>query len=148
MPGRQARRRGAQMARQFVVQLDNHPGELTRLIKAFEAFRIEIAHVACVGSGPLECLFVTTTDDDAARRVIKGLGHPFIEGEPLMVEVPDRPGAFGDIADRLAQAGVTVTGVVKAGERPGFAEWAFCVDDVTTARQALGQHAEDLVGVN
>lgn len=147
MPGRQARRRGAQMARQFVVQLDSHPGELTRLIKSFEAFNVEIAHVACVGSGPLECLFVTTTDDDAARNVIRGLGHPFIEGEPLMVEIPDRPGAFADVADRLAQAGVSVTGLVKAGERPGYMEMAFCVDDVATARRALGQHAEDMVGV-
>jgi hypothetical protein len=135
------------MARQFVVQLDSHPGELARLIKSFEAFNVQIAHVACVGSGPLECLFVTTTDDDAARGVIKGLGHPFIEGEPLMVQIPDRPGAFAEVSDRLGAAGVRVTGLVKAGQRPGFVEMAFCVDDVAAAREALGQCAADLVGV-
>jgi hypothetical protein len=135
------------MARQFVVQLDNHPGELTRLIRSFEAFNVQIAHVACVGTGPLECLFVTTTDDDAARGVIAGLGHPFIEGEPLMVEVRDAPGAFAEVADRLASAGVRVTGLVKAGERPGFVEMAFCVDDIGRAREALGQGAQDLVGI-
>jgi hypothetical protein len=136
------------MARQFVFQLDNHPGELTRLIKSFEAFNVRIAHVACVGSGPLECLFVTTTDDDAARGVIVGLGHTFIEGEPLMVEVPDAPGAFAEVADRLAHAGVRVTGLVKAGERPGYVEMAFCVDDIAKAREALGQRAEDAVGIS
>jgi hypothetical protein len=135
------------MARQFVVQLDSRPGELARLIKSFEAFSVQIAHVACVGSGPLECLFVTTTDDDAARGVIKGLGHPFIEGEPLMVHIADRPGAFAAVSERLDAAGVHVTGLVKAGERPGFVEMAFCVDDIAAAREALGLCAADLVGV-
>jgi len=135
------------MARQFVVQLDNHPGELARLIKSFEAFNVQVAHVACVGSGPLECMFVTTTDDEAARGVIRGLGHAFIEGEPLLVEVPSPPGSFAEVSDRLAEAGVRVTGLVKAGERPGFIEFALCVDDPEKARAALGQHQEDGVGV-
>jgi hypothetical protein len=92
-------------------------------------------------------MFVTTTDDDAARKVIVGLGHPFIEGEPLMVEVPDEPGAFAGVSDKLAAAGVLVTGLVTAGQRPGFLELAFCVDDIDRARAALGQRAEHLVGV-
>jgi hypothetical protein len=136
------------MARQFVVQLDNHPGELTHLVKAFEARGVKIHHVACVGTGPLSCMFVTTTDDDAAREVLHGLGHEFIEGEPLMVEVPDRPGGFAEISEKLAAAGVHVTGIVQAGCRPGVNEVAFCVDDEPRARAALGLHPENLVGVS
>ncbi len=135
------------MARQFVVQIENHPGELTRLVKAFEARGVRIHHVACVGAGPLSCMFVTTTDDDAARGVLRGLGHDFVEGEPIVVEVADRPGAFAEVTAKLAAAGVHVTGIVQAGCRPGANEYAFCVDDEAKAREALGLHVEDLVGV-
>ncbi len=135
------------MARQFVVQIENHPGELTRLVRAFETRGVHIHHVACVGTGPLSCMFVTTTDDDAARDVLRGLGHEFVEGEPIMVEVPDRPGAFAEVTGKLAAAGVHVTGIVQAGCKPGANEIAFCVDDEAKAREALGLHVEDLVGV-
>lgn len=135
------------MVRQFVVQLDGRPGELARIVRSFEAFNVQLQHVSCVGSPPLECMFVTTTDDDAARGVIRGLGHPFVEGEPLLVEIPDRPDAFAALTDRLAAAGVRVTGVVRAGERSGAVEMVVCVDDAPAARAALGQKTEDLVGV-
>ena len=134
------------MARQFVVQLDNHPGELAHLVKVFTARGVAIHHVACVGTGPLQCMFVTTTDDDAARDVLHGLGHPFIEGEPIMVEIPDEAGALGEVSQRLAEAGVVVTGMIQAGRRPGLVEMAFCVDDEARAREALGLHPEDCVG--
>ncbi len=134
------------MARQFVVQLENHPGELAQLSRAFAQRGVQIHHAACAGTGPLQCMFVTFTDDDVARSVLKGLGHPFIEGEPVMVEIPDEPGALGDVSLKLAEAGVRVTGMIQAGRKPGLIEMAFCVDDETKAREALGLHAEDCVG--
>lgn len=134
------------MARQFVVQLENHPGEITQLVKAFAARGVQIHHVASAGAGPLQCMFVTTTDDDAAREVLRGIGHDFIEGEPVMVEIPDEPGSLGEVSQKLAEAGVLVTGFIQAGRRPGVIEMAFCVDDEAKAREALGLKVEDCVG--
>jgi hypothetical protein len=135
------------MARQFVVQLENNPGELTYIVRSFAKRGVKIHHVACVGTGRLQCMFLTTTDDDdAARDVLKGLGHEFIEGEPIMVEIPDDPGALAEVSGRLAEAGVQVTGVIQAGTKPGVTEWAFCVDDEAKAREALGLKIEDCVG--
>ena len=135
------------MARQFVVQLENNPGELTHIVRAFAARGVKIHHVACVGTGRLQCMFLTTTDDDdAARGVLRGLGHDFIEGEPIMVEIPDEPGALAEVSGKLAEAGVMVTGVIQAGTKPGVTEWALCVDDEAKAREALGLKSEDCVG--
>lgn len=135
------------MARQFVVQLENRPGELAHLARAFAARGINIQHVACVGAGPLACMFVTTDDDAGARKVLHGLGHDFIEGRPIMIEVEDRPGGLAEVSERLAAAGVNVTGVLPVGRRPGVVEMTFCVDDEEKAREALGLHQESLVGV-
>jgi hypothetical protein len=134
------------MARQFVVQLPNNPGELTHIVRTFAGRHVRINHVACVGTGTLQCMFLTTTDDDAARGVLRGLGHDFIEGEPIMVEAPDEPGALAEVSGRLAEAGVQVTGVIQAGTRPGVVEWALCVDDEPKAREALGLGVENCVG--
>ncbi len=135
------------MARQFVVQLENHPGELAHLARAFAARGINIHHVACVGSGPLACMFVTTDDDAGARKVLYGLGHEFIEGRPVMVDVDDRPGGLAEVSEKLAAAGVNVTGMLAVGRRPGVVQMTFCVDDEQKARDALGLRLEHNVGI-
>jgi len=135
------------MARQFVVQLDNRPGELAHLAHAFAARGIDLRHIACVGAGPLACMFVTTDDDEAARHVLHGLGRLFIEGDPILVEVEDRPGGLAGVTDRLAAAGVNITGMLTVGRRPGVLEVTFCVDDEPAAREALGMDAGTAVGV-
>jgi hypothetical protein len=125
------------MTRQFVVQLENHPGEIAHLARAFAARGIDIQHVACVGAGPLACMFVSTSDDDAARRVLHGLGLMYIEGEAIVVEVDDKPGGLAEVTEQLATAGVNITGVLQVGRRPGVVEMTFCVDDEEKARRAL-----------
>lgn len=135
------------MARQFVIQLENQPGELAHLAKAFAARGIDLQHIACVGAGPLACMFVTTSDDDAARHVLHGLGRLYIEGDPILVEVQDRPGGLAEVTEKLAAAGVNITGILTVGRRPGVVEMTVCVDDEVRAREALGIEADHLVGV-
>jgi hypothetical protein len=136
------------MARQFVIQLENHPGELAHLARAFAARGIDLHHVACVGAGPLSCMFVTTGDDDAARRVLVGMGREFIEGDPILVEVEDRPGGLADVSEKLAAAGINICGVLPVGRRGTILEMAFCVDDEAKAREVLGLDERSAVGVS
>ncbi len=135
------------MARQFVIQLQNHPGEIARVAHGFAARGIDLHHVACMGAGPLACMFLTTSDDDAAREVLHGLGRSYIEGEPILVEVEDRPGGLADVTGKLAAAGVNVTGMLPVDRRPGIVRMTLCVDDEPAARRALGVAAGELVGV-
>jgi hypothetical protein len=136
------------MTRQFVVQLENHPGELAHLSRALAARGVNIHHVSCAGAGALACMFVTTDDPSITRDVLHGLGHEFIEGEPVLVEVEDRPGGLADVTEQLATAGVNVTGVLCVGRRPGFVEITLCVDDDARAREVLGLDSSTLVGVS
>ena len=126
------------MARQFVIQLDNRVGELAHLARALAARSIDIRHVWCFGTGRLACAVIVPDDDDRMRQVLEGLGHEYIEGCPIVVDVDDRPGGLADVAERLAAAGVLITGTMCVGERPGIIEMAFTVDDEDRAREALG----------
>ena len=126
------------MARQFVIQLQNHPGELAHLTRALASRGIDIEHVSCVGAGPIACAFVIPNDHQAMREVLRGLGHAFIEGDAITVDVEDRPGGLAGVAERLAAAGVNILGTLTIGRRPGIVEMAFTVDDEPAARRALG----------
>lgn len=130
------------MRRQFVIELENRPGELAHLARALAARGIDIRQISCVGGGPLAHAFISTSDDTATRQVLHGLGHEFIEGSPVVVDVDDRPGGLADVTEKLARAGVNILGALAVGRRPGVVEMAFAVDDEAKARQALG--LEDL----
>lgn len=126
------------MARQFVIQLENRVGELAHLARALGARGVNIRHVSCFGTGRLGCAFVIPDDATGMRHVLEGLGYEYIEGSPIVVDVEDRPGGLADVAERLADAGVSISGTMCVGERPGIMEMAFTVDDEDRARQALG----------
>jgi hypothetical protein len=136
------------MARQFVVQLENKPGELAHLAHALEMRGIDIKHIGAVGAGDLGAAFITTSDDDATREVLHGLGHAYVEGAPLLVEVEDAPGGIADAADRLAGAGVNICGTLMVGHKPGKVDMIFCVDDEAKAHAALRDAEIENVGVN
>jgi hypothetical protein len=123
--------------RQFVVQLDNRPGELAHLARALGARGVNITHISCAGTGPVACAFVTTGDEDVTRQVLHGLGHDYLEGETVVVDVLDRPGGLADVAERLAVAGVNILGTMIVGRREGVVEMAFAVDDGDKARSVL-----------
>lgn len=126
------------MARQFVVQLENRPGELAHLTRALASSRIDIRNIASVTAGSLASAFIATSDDDATREVLRGLGHPFIEGDMIVADVADQPGGFADAAEKLAGAGVNILGALVVGRRPGIIEVAFAVDNEAAAQAALG----------
>jgi hypothetical protein len=131
------------MGRHFIIQLRNHPGELAHLARAMAARGIELHGVSCVGHGPLACMVTHTSDDQAAREVLHGLGHAYIEGEPVFVDVSDRAGGLAEVSERLAAAGVNITGILESGRRPGVIEMAFCVDDEHRAREAVADLERD-----
>lgn len=133
------------MQRQFVVQLDNRPGELAHLARALGARGVNITHISCAGTGSIACAFMTTAEDEQARAVLHGLGHEFIEGVTIVVDVMDRPGGLADVAERFAQAGVNILGTLCVGRREGVLEMAFAVDDGEKARAALVE--AELAGV-
>ncbi len=136
------------MPRQFVVQLPNHPGELAHITRALAARGVNIHHVSCAGAGPLACMYLSTDDDDLTRAVLRGIGQPFIEGEPLLVELEDRPGALAEVTTKLAASGVNITGALIVGRREGFVEMTFTVDDEERGHAALGQDHRAYVGVS
>ncbi len=126
------------MGRPFVIQLENRVGELAHLTRALAIRGVNIEHVVGTSAGDKMCARITTDDDALTREVLRSLDLPFVEGDALHVEVEDRPGGIAALTERLAAAGVNVTGILTVGRRHGMTHLAFTVDDEARAREALG----------
>ncbi len=126
------------MGEPFIIQLANRPGELGHLTRALAARGIDINYISGSGAGDLSCALLTTDDDEATNEVLRSMGVSFVTGSTLIVEVPDRPGALADLAEKLGAEGVNIEGYCIIGRRAGMAEIAFSVDDEPKARQVLG----------
>jgi hypothetical protein len=125
------------MPRQFVVQVDNKPGEMARLAEQMAAAGVDLRAIGGGGLGDYGHFIMTTADDDTARRVLEDGEWLFLEGESLLAEVDDRPGGMARIARELADAGVNVLGHLFIGRWSDRATFAFVVDDPEKARPIL-----------
>ena len=121
----------------FTVRLKNEPGALARLASKLGEHGIDIRSIGAGAVGSYGCAVLSTSNDDAAREVMRQARYQFVEGEALNVGVEDRPGALAKLTGRLAAAGVNITGLVVLGRYQGKAELAITVDSVETARRVL-----------
>jgi hypothetical protein len=125
------------MPRQFVVQVDNKPGEMARLAEQMAAAGVDLRAIGGGGLGEFGHFIMTTADDDGARKVLEDGEWTFLEGESLLAEVDDKPGGMARIARELADAGVNVLGHLFIGRWSDRATFAFVVDDPDKARPIL-----------
>lgn len=92
------------------VNLEDRPGALAKLGEALGQAGINLlggCGVSCGGEGAVHFL---VDDPAAARRALQGAGIS-VQGEQpvLLVSVADKPGGLGQVARKLAQAGVNIT---------------------------------------
>jgi hypothetical protein len=125
------------MPKQFVIQVDNKPGEMARLAEQLAARGVDLRAIGGGGLGEVGHFIMTTADDDGARSVLQDGGWTFLEGESLLAEVDDRPGGMARIARELSDAGVNVLGHLFIGRWSDRATFAFVVDDPDKARPIL-----------
>jgi hypothetical protein len=121
----------------YTVRLKNEPGALGQLASRLAEHGIDIRTLAAGAVGNYGCAVLSTSDDAAAREVLRRGRYRYTEGEILKIGVEDRPGALAQLATRLGGAGVNITGVVLLGRHQGKAELAITVDSIEAAQKAL-----------
>jgi hypothetical protein len=122
------------MATDLTIEVEDRPGELAKLGEAMGQAGVNIEGI----SGDAQAakrLHVLVEDEAAARRALEEAGISIVGGrEVLVVEVEDRPGTMGEVARKLADAGVNVD---LAYATFGRCALAVGVDDPEKAKAAL-----------
>ena len=123
----------------LTVSLEDRPGTLADLGEALGKAGINIEGMCAVASEGRSIIHLLVTDANAARAALEGAGIK-VEGEaePLISELAsdqvDRPGAIGQMARAMADAGVNIQVVYLATKNRAVA----VTSDTAKARQALG----------
>lgn len=122
------------MAKDLTVVLEDRPGTLADMGEALGKAGINIdggCGFPCEGKGVLHILVDDAAD---ARRVLEGGGFEVTgERQVLILDIEDRPGAFGEIARKIAGAGVNIDLVYVASNN----RLVLGTDDLEKARAAL-----------
>ena len=125
------------MAYDVMVILDDRPGELARLGEVAGAARVNLDGFAAFTGEGKGVVHVLVADESLTplRDALAGAGMGVAdEREVFVVSVADEPGALGEVARRLADAGVNID---LAYTTFGGVRLVFGTDDVRSAREAL-----------
>jgi hypothetical protein len=96
------------MATEFTVQLENRPGTLAYLGQVLGDAKINIeAAQLCTGEN-LSKAQLLVDDPEEARKVLEAAGLAYTTRQVLAVNVLDQPGALGDVALVMADAGINI----------------------------------------
>jgi hypothetical protein len=123
------------MATDLSVSLPDQPGGLAKAAKALGAAGINIEGLAGLGGGGTGHIHLLVEDAAAARSALEGAGVT-VEGEreAVVVDVQDRPGELGELAGKIADAGVNLAACYAATR----SRIVFSADDAAALRAALG----------
>jgi hypothetical protein len=123
------------MAKDLTVIMEDRPGKLADLGEATGRAGINIDGLCAVVGDGRGFIHILVEDADAARKALEEAGIDVAdEREAVIVDLHDKPGAMGEIARDLAEAGVNieVAYTIFTGVR-----LVILTEDVDKARAAL-----------
>ena len=120
----------------FVVELDNHPGELARLCEAMASSGVNLLLCATTHGGSGVVAFIAD-DEASAQVVLQSTGIEYQIRPAVTVKMENLPGAGAATFRKLADAGVNVDLLlpVRISDEEFYA--VICADDAAAAERAL-----------
>ena len=124
---------------QFSVFLVNKPGVLAQVTSALAKAKIDIIALTLVDSSEHGVLrIVCVSENDKVRKILAKAHDQFTETEVLAMELPNRPGAFSAMTQKLADAHININYAYCTGGAKGGKTTAICkVADLKKALRVL-----------
>jgi hypothetical protein len=123
------------VSRDLTVILQDRPGELARLGEATGQAGVNIEGMCALTGEGKGFIHILVEDGPGAREALEEAGMGVAdEREVLVVDVENRPGTLGEVAQRLAEASVNIELVYTTF---GGVRLVIATDDLDSARAAL-----------
>ncbi len=124
-------------AKALKVKVEDRPGVLGEIASALGAKSINVRGIHAYADQGRGVVCVVVDKLAAANRVLAGRGLSPAEEELLEIEMPNKPGALGEVTKKLGDAGVNIR-YVFVGAGGGRRTTVFlAVSDVPGALKAL-----------
>jgi hypothetical protein len=129
--------------KQFSIFMVNKPGVLAQILTEFARAKINITALTVVDSAEHGVLRIVCESADKMREALNQINMQFNETEVLCVTIPNRPGAFAAVTEKLAKAHINIAyAYVTAGAKGGKTTAVIKVADVKKAIKVLGDSTE------
>ena len=128
---------------QFSIFMINKPGILANILEELAKAKINIIELTVMDSVEHGVLRVVGKSHEKVRKLLKKLNVTFNETDVLCVNLPNKAGAFADIAKKLAKTHINVSyAYCTAGARGGRTTGILKVADVKRAIKILQSPAK------
>jgi hypothetical protein len=129
--------------KQFSIFMVNKPGVLAQILTEFARAKINITALTVVDSAEHGVLRIVCESADKMREALNQINMQFNETEVLCVTIPNRPGAFAAVTEKLAKAHINIGyAYCTAGAKGGKTTAVIKVADVKKAIKVLGDSTE------
>lgn len=123
---------------QFSVFMVNKPGVLAQLLDAIAAQKINVLALTMMDSVEHGVLRVVATSRDKMSKLLDRLNVQYSSTDVLCVNLPNKAGAFADVANKLSHAHINISyAYCTAGARGGRTTSILKVADVKKAIKIL-----------
>ena len=123
---------------QFSVFLINKPGVLANVTTAMAKERINITALSMMDSVEHGVLRIVCDDPARVRKLLGKTHDHWTESDVLLLEMDNRPGAFAQVAQKLAEAHVSIAyAYITGGGGDGRSKAVFKVADMKKAIKVL-----------
>ena len=120
------------MAKDIAIAVEDQPGQLAGIGEALGNAGINID--GGYGSGAEGVIHLLVKDADGARKALEGAGFRINdERDALVIQGEDRPGFLGQMARKIAEAGINIENIYVAADT----RIAIVTKDIEGARQAI-----------
>jgi hypothetical protein len=120
--------------RQITAVLENKPGELAALCEALRKESVNITALMVVEGRAR----IMVDDSERASKVMQSMGISYTSAEVISLEIPDKPGAVAEVADKMAKAGINIDyAFASTVPGQGTATVVFAVSDMDRASRLV-----------
>ena len=130
--------------KQFSIFMVNKPGVLAKMLAELARAKVNIIAMTMMDSAENGVMRLVTTNYERAKEVLAMVNMPFSESEILSVNLPNEPGAFAEVVEKLARNHVNISyAYVTAGAKGGRTTGVLKVADVKKAIKILQGNAPE-----
>ncbi|MDI6789020.1 MAG: hypothetical protein QME51_11670 [Planctomycetota bacterium] len=97
-----------QIEKQFNVAGINRPAVLANITRALADKKINIKALIITHSKSEDVMRMVVDKPDSARTVLSKIDAPVSETNVISVEIPNRPGAFSSLVEKLSRAHINI----------------------------------------
>ena len=130
--------------KQFSIFMVNKPGVLAQILAEFARAKINITALTVMDSVEHGVLRIVCEFADKMRDALNQINIQFSETEVLCITLPNRPGAFAAVTEKLAKAHINIAyAYCTAGAKGGKTTAVVKVADIKKAMKVLGSAEPD-----